>query len=254
MKYGLCTHFENERSSLFCAVIELRGFAASKYYYFLPKVAFSRQFFVPNLKMVSKITPGYSMMRKNAPTSSFITLKIHTIYFYFSVGYGTQTPQSITGKAIGGFCAIVGVFILTLPVPIVVNSFASYYKNRLWRNEVAHKRSVRAAGIYFCVLSCFYFRFLFWYFFFSSKIQFSYVFPSCQITEQAELVKEIFINNSRRPSLRSQNSGNGDGTYDFLLINFWLILRKMFYFVIETLKVFIKDSKSLKTLVFYQFF
>merc|ERR1719225_782757 len=90
-----------------------------------------------------------------------------------TVGYGTQTPESITGKAIGGFCAIVGVFILTLPVPIVVNSFASYYKNRLWRNEVAHKRSVRAA-------------------------------------EQAELVKEIFINNSRRPSLRSQNSGNGD--------------------------------------------
>lgn len=42
-------------------------------------------------------------------------------------------------------CAVVGVFILTLPVPIVVNSFASYYKNRLWRNEVAHKRRLRAA-------------------------------------------------------------------------------------------------------------
>ena len=88
------------------------------------------------------------------------------------MGYGTQTPQSITGKAIGGFCAIVGVFILTLPVPIVVNSFASYYKNRLWRNEVAHKRSVRAA-------------------------------------EQAELVKELFVN-SRRPSLKSQNSNRDD--------------------------------------------
>ena len=175
-------------------------------------------------------------MRKNAPTSSFITLKILSIYFYFSVGYGTQTPQSITGKAIGGFCAIVGVFILTLPVPIVVNSFASYYKNRLWRNEVAHKRSVRAAGIYFCVavfISVSYFLY-----FSRQKSNFrTYVFPSCQITEQAELVKEIFINNSRRPSLRSQNSGNGDGTYDFLIINFWLILRKMFYFVIETLKV-----------------
>ena len=60
------------------------------------------------------------------------------ILFTFSVGYGTQTPSSITGKAIGGFCAIVGVFILTLPVPIVVNSFASYYKNRLWRNEVRY--------------------------------------------------------------------------------------------------------------------
>ena len=79
------------------------------------------------------------------------------------MGYGTQTPSSIAGKAIGGVCAIVGVFILTLPVPIVVNSFASYYKNRLWRNEVAHKRRLRAA-------------------------------------EQTRLVKEILISNSRRPS------------------------------------------------------
>ena len=124
--------------------------------------------------MVSKVTLGYSMIRKNAPPSSVITLKILSIYFYFSVGYGTQTPQSITGKAIGGFCAIVGVFILTLPVPIVVNSFASYYKNRLWRNEVAHKRSVRAAGMYLFLCSCFYFRFLF-FIFFLSKIQFSYI-------------------------------------------------------------------------------
>ena len=127
--------------------------------------------------MVSKITLGYSMMRKNALISSFITLKILlSIYFYFSVGYGTQTPQSITGKAIGGFCAIVGVFILTLPVPIVVNSFASYYKNRLWRNEVAHKRSVRAAGIYFCVLNCFYFCFLFYIFFSRQKSNFRMFF------------------------------------------------------------------------------
>ena len=25
---------------------------------------------------------------------------------------------------------------MTLPIPIVVNSFAQFYKNRLWRNEV----------------------------------------------------------------------------------------------------------------------
>ena len=43
---------------------------------------------------------------------------------------------SLTGKIIGGFCALSGVFILTLPIPIVVNSFAPFYKNRLWRNEV----------------------------------------------------------------------------------------------------------------------
>ena len=40
---------------------------------------------------------------------------------------------------VGGFCALSGVFILTLPIPIVVNSFAMYYKNRLWRTEVGQK-------------------------------------------------------------------------------------------------------------------
>ena len=44
---------------------------------------------------------------------------------------------------VGGLCALVGVFILTLPIPIVVNSFASYYKNRLWRNEVSMKKRER---------------------------------------------------------------------------------------------------------------
>ena len=37
-------------------------------------------------------------------------------------------PRTYLGKLIGGFTAISGIFILTLPIPIVVNSFASYYK------------------------------------------------------------------------------------------------------------------------------
>ena len=40
------------------------------------------------------------------------------------------SPKTLLGKLIGGFCALSGVFILTLPIPIVVNSFATYYKNR----------------------------------------------------------------------------------------------------------------------------
>jgi len=60
-----------------------------------------------------------------------------------TVGYDLD-PKTFLGKLIGGFCALCGTFILTLPIPIVVNSFAGYYKNRLWRNEVAQKKRERA--------------------------------------------------------------------------------------------------------------
>ena len=59
-----------------------------------------------------------------------------------TVGYDLN-PKTFLGKFVGGFCALSGVFILTLPIPIVVNSFASFYKNRLWRNEVAVKKDMR---------------------------------------------------------------------------------------------------------------
>ena len=35
------------------------------------------------------------------------------------------------GKFVCGLCALCGVFIITLPIPIVVSSFAMCYKVRL---------------------------------------------------------------------------------------------------------------------------
>ena len=51
--------------------------------------------------------------------------------------------RTLFGKFIGGLCALSGIFILTLPIPIVVNSFGNFYKNRLWRSEVELKRRER---------------------------------------------------------------------------------------------------------------
>ena len=59
----------------------------------------------------------------------------HTASFSVSLIFHLE-HLVLLGKLIGGFCALSGVFILTLPIPIVVNSFAQFYKNRLWRNEV----------------------------------------------------------------------------------------------------------------------
>ena len=64
--------------------------------------------------------------------------------FYISALYLVRLSfQSVLGKFVGGFCALVGVFTITLPIPIVVNSFAGFYKNTLMRNEVNSKKRER---------------------------------------------------------------------------------------------------------------
>ena len=35
-----------------------------------------------------------------------------------------------------------GTFIISLPIPIVVNSFARSYSNQVWREEVSQRRMV----------------------------------------------------------------------------------------------------------------
>ncbi len=55
-------------------------------------------------------------------------------------------PDTPAGKFVGSMCAVLAIFTLILPIPIVVNSFSAFYRNRLWRNEVAIKRRERAAA------------------------------------------------------------------------------------------------------------
>ena len=57
-----------------------------------------------------------------------------------TVGSNVVQPASLTGKFIGGACPIVGVVLLTLPVPIIVNGFADQYRNRICRTEIREKK------------------------------------------------------------------------------------------------------------------
>ena len=56
-----------------------------------------------------------------------------------TVGYAF-TPATFGGKLVFGLCATSGIFILYLPIPIVVTSFASCYRGRLWKTEISMKR------------------------------------------------------------------------------------------------------------------
>ena len=59
-----------------------------------------------------------------------------------TVGDNRKYPSSSFGQLIGGICAVMGTFIISLPIPIVVNSFTRSYKNQVWRNEVSQGRMV----------------------------------------------------------------------------------------------------------------
>ena len=57
-----------------------------------------------------------------------------------TVGDDRKYPNSNFGQLIAGSCAVMGTFIITLPIPIVVNSFARCYRNQVWRGEVSQRR------------------------------------------------------------------------------------------------------------------
>ena len=76
---------------------------------------------------------------------SFLDCLWWTILTLTTVGCDDGGPKSEPGKFIGSICAVLAVFIVGLPIPIVVNSFANCYENHVSKRQMQCRRSEKMA-------------------------------------------------------------------------------------------------------------
>ena len=61
-----------------------------------------------------------------------------------SLGYGDFWPNTLLGKIVGSMCAVCGVLVMALPIPIVVDNFADYYSEQKKIEAKELKREAQA--------------------------------------------------------------------------------------------------------------
>merc|ERR1719483_94816 len=63
-----------------------------------------------------------------------------------TVGYGDIFPTSGLGKLVGTICAISGVLVLSLPIPIIAQNFEKFHQNQQKKDQAEKSKKKREAA------------------------------------------------------------------------------------------------------------
>lgn len=80
---------------------------------------------------------------RDLPGTKFVTIPESfwwAVVTMTTLGYGDMTPKSWEGRIVGSLCAISGVLMIALPVPVIVSNFSLYYSHAKARLKLPKRK------------------------------------------------------------------------------------------------------------------